>query len=66
MIAAIQAMGLYEFYKLDFAAWADRIAADPSQGAHWKQVFEELGRGALSAPRLLPAATLRADRMTRG
>lgn len=34
-------MGLYKFYKLDFAGWADRIAGDPSEGAHWKQVFEE-------------------------
>lgn len=54
MIAAIQAMGLYKFYKLDFAAWADRIAADPSQGAHWKQVFEELGRGRPLRPTLAP------------
>ena len=41
VIAAIQAMGLYKFYKLDFAGWAERLAADPSQADHWKQVFAE-------------------------
>lgn len=39
VIAAIQAMSLYKFYKLDFAGWADRISGDPSQGEHWRQLF---------------------------
>lgn len=41
VIAAIQAMSIYKFYKLDFAGWADRISGDPSQGEHWRQVFVE-------------------------
>ena len=41
VIAAIQAMSIYKFYKLDFAGWADRISGDPSQGEHWCQVFVE-------------------------
>lgn len=41
VIAAIQAMATYKFYKLDFDNWADRIAADKSQAAHWKRVCEE-------------------------
>jgi hypothetical protein len=41
VIAAIQAMGTYKFYKLDFAAWADRITGDAAQANHWRQVFEE-------------------------
>ena len=48
VIAAIQAIGLYKFYKLDSAGWAERLAADPSQADHWKKVFEE-------HPRVLPA-----------
>ena len=41
VIAAIQVMATYKFYKLDFSAWADRIAGDDTQGAYWKKVFEE-------------------------
>ncbi len=41
VIAAIQAMGLYKFYKLDFNAWADRIVADPEQGEYWRTIFKE-------------------------
>jgi hypothetical protein len=41
VIAAIQAMGTYKYYKLDFAAWADRIGGSTTQSTHWKMVFEE-------------------------
>jgi hypothetical protein len=41
VIAAIQAMSIYKFYKLDFAGWSDRISGDPGKGEHWKQVFVE-------------------------
>ena len=41
VIAAIQAMAVYKFYKLPFADWADRIAADTVQAEKWKTVFIE-------------------------
>lgn len=41
VIAAIQAMATYKFYKLDFEHWADRIAADKTQAGHWKSVLEQ-------------------------
>jgi len=41
VIAAIQAMGTYKFYKLDFTGWADRISADTNKAAHWQRVFEQ-------------------------
>lgn len=41
VIAAIQAMATYKFYKLDFAGWADRISADQTQADKWKNVFLE-------------------------
>lgn len=41
VIAAIQAMGTYKYYKLDFAGWADRITGDSKQADHWKKVFLE-------------------------
>lgn len=41
VIAALQAMATYKFYKLDFAKWADRITGDEKQGDHWKTVFLE-------------------------
>lgn len=41
VIAAIQAMGTYKFYKLDFEGWADRISADRQRADHWKAVFEQ-------------------------
>lgn len=41
VIAAIQAMATYKFYKLDFDGWADRISTDKSQAQHWQRVFEE-------------------------
>ena len=41
VIAAIQVMGIYKFYKLDFAGWADRIVGDEAQAQHWRKVIEE-------------------------
>lgn len=41
VIAAIQAMGTYKFYKLEFKSWARRISGDDLQAHHWKRVFEE-------------------------
>jgi hypothetical protein len=41
VIAAIQTLGSYKFYKLDFATWADRISADREKAPHWKGVFEQ-------------------------
>lgn len=41
VISAIQVMGTYKFYKLDFSGWADRISGDANQAEHWKKVFEE-------------------------
>jgi hypothetical protein len=41
VIAAIQVMGKYAFYKLDFAKWSMRISGDTSKENHWKIVFSE-------------------------
>lgn len=41
VIAAIQVMAVYKFYKLDFASWADRISADKGQADKWRKVFEQ-------------------------
>lgn len=39
VIAAIQVMSVYRFYKLDFEGWADRIAGDKSKAEYWKAIF---------------------------
>ena len=41
VIAAIQAMAVYKFYKLSFEEWADRISADKAQADRWRTVFLE-------------------------
>jgi len=41
VVAALQAMSTYKYYKLDFSQWADRITGDKSQADHWKTVFIE-------------------------
>jgi hypothetical protein len=41
VVAAIQVMATYKFYKLDFAGWADRIGGDANQAEHWHQVFDQ-------------------------
>lgn len=39
VIAAIQAMATYKFYKLPHAGWAIRLSADESKADKWKSVF---------------------------
>jgi hypothetical protein len=41
VIAAIQVMATYKFYKLGFSGWADRIEGRDSQGDYWKTVFKQ-------------------------
>jgi hypothetical protein len=41
VIAAIQAMGTYKFYKLPFDNWADRISGDAANADHWMVIFKE-------------------------
>lgn len=41
VIAAIQVMSVYKFYKLNFSAWAYRIQANKNNGDYWKNIFEE-------------------------
>jgi len=41
VIAAIQVMAIYKFYKLDIAEWAKRIEGDQTKAKHWKTVFEQ-------------------------
>jgi len=44
VIAAIQVMGSYSFYKLTYEKWAHRISGedrDEKGASHWKKVFEE-------------------------
>ena len=41
VIAAIQAMGIYEFHMCSFARWARNISGDEAQATHWRTVFEE-------------------------
>ncbi len=41
VIAAIQAMGVYEFHMCEFNIWAERISGSASKADYWKRVFEE-------------------------
>ena len=41
VVAAIQAMSTYKFYKLSFEGWADRISGNESKKDHWRSVFEQ-------------------------
>ncbi|WP_341220687.1 N-carbamoyl-L-amino acid amidohydrolase [Polaribacter atrinae] len=41
VIAAIQVMGIYRYYKLDFTGWADRISGDEKETNKWEKVFKE-------------------------
>jgi len=41
VIAAIQVMATYKFYKLDFSGWADRIEGNEDNGLYWKTIFEQ-------------------------
>ncbi len=39
VIAAIQVMATYKFYKLGFRDWSDRICGDEEQSEYWKNIF---------------------------
>lgn len=41
VIAAIQVMGKYGFYKLTFDKWAMRISGDENKGEYWKTIFSD-------------------------
>lgn len=41
VIAAIQAMSVYEFHMRSFENWAEGISGDKSKAEYWKQIFEE-------------------------
>jgi hypothetical protein len=41
VIAAIQVMGKYGFYKLDTKKWAMRISGDEEKVEHWTSVFKD-------------------------
>ena len=41
VIAAIQVMASYKFYKTDFSEWSNRIVGDRSKGDHWRSIFEQ-------------------------
>ena len=41
VIAAIQAMGTYKFYKLDIRGWAKRISGNESDCDYWYNVIEQ-------------------------
>lgn len=41
VIAAIQVLGKYKFYKKDFAGWSYRITGSEANAAHWERVFRE-------------------------
>ena len=41
VVAAIQVMATYKYYKLDFSGWAKRIEGDDSRGEYWKAVFKQ-------------------------
>jgi len=41
VVAAIQTMSTYKFYKLSFEDWADRITGDKTTKNHWRDVFEQ-------------------------
>lgn|SRR5690606_14947169 len=39
VIAAIQVMATYKFYKLPFKSWSERISGTDALTEHWRQVF---------------------------
>ncbi len=40
VIAAIQAMGTYKYYKRDFSGWAKSISGDRSQANYWENIIK--------------------------
>ena len=41
VIAAIQVLGTYKYYKCDFETWSDRISGDKTKSRHWEKVFQQ-------------------------
>lgn len=41
VIAAIQAMSVYEFHMRSFESWAESISGDKSKSVYWKNIFED-------------------------
>ena len=41
VIAAIQFLGIYKFYKLKVEDWTDRIGVDPESAQEWMTIFKE-------------------------
>lgn len=41
VIAAIQVMSTYKFYKLDFSGWSKRITGSENNEADWRVIFDE-------------------------
>lgn len=41
VIAAIQVMSTYKFYKLDFSGWSKRITGSEKNESDWKVIFDE-------------------------
>ena len=39
VIAAIQVLGTYKYYKRDFGEWAKAISGDKDKGEFWKNIF---------------------------
>ena len=41
ILAAIQVLSTYKFYKRSFKKWADKIENTEQRASHWQNVFEE-------------------------
>ncbi|MGJ8674351.1 MAG: N-carbamoyl-L-amino acid amidohydrolase [Pseudoalteromonas sp.] len=41
VIAAIQVMSTYKFYKLDFSGWTQKITGTKEDPEYWKSLFED-------------------------
>ncbi|SRX75348.1 N-carbamoyl-L-amino acid amidohydrolase [Aequorivita antarctica] len=41
VLAAIQVMAIYRFYKLDFKSWSMRISGNEANYDYWKKIFED-------------------------
>ena len=39
VIAAIQVLGTYKYYKRNFADWAKAISGNETEGEYWKKYF---------------------------
>ena len=41
LLAAIQAMAIYERYRRSVSDWADLISGDKDSASHWKEIFDD-------------------------